>query len=171
MAVFGGSGMNDLPEWLPAIVSVDGMWDDVLAKLYVLFTTDFKGNQLFLNGIVVWYDRRILEGEKYEEGFWHLITKKDKQTGERLLDNRRAERLPWCRPVIECSDKPEIKIWNNREGSNKIRTYVWLENFDYVVILEKHNRKFGLIMFLITAYHLDGESSRRKMRKKYEKRL
>ena len=162
--------MENSPEWLPEIVNVDGEWKNVLLKLYEIFKKDFKEHKLLLGELLVWYDRRILD-DKFEEGFWHLITRKNFQSDERLLDNRRAERLPWCRPTIELSEKPEIKKWDYKEGNNKIRTYLWIEKYDYVVILEKRKQRIGEIMFLITAYHLDGDSSRKKMMDKYNKRL
>jgi len=86
--------MTKKPDWLPEIVSVDGEWDQVLARLYNIFDTDFKQTKRFFEGRPVWWDRRILAGNHYEEGFWHLITKTDQSTNERLLDPRRAERLP-----------------------------------------------------------------------------
>lgn len=118
----------------------------------------------------VWWNQRKLEGERYEEGFWHLITKTDQQSNERLLDPRRAERLPWCKPTLTNSSDPQVKVWDYREANNKIRTYVWLENWDYVIVVEKRQHNRGIIAFLITAYHLDYNSTRRNLKAKYEKR-
>ena len=86
------------PHWLPSIVTVDGEWNHVLSILYGIFDKDIKQAKRFIQGKPVWWDRRILEGEQYEEGFWHLISKDDQKTKDRLFDPRRAERLPWCGP-------------------------------------------------------------------------
>ena len=88
------------------------------------------------------------------------------------MDPRRAERLPWCRPTIEhCSD-PEVRIWDYREGNGRIRTYVWLQNYDYVVVLEKRSLRGGRsIAFLITAFYVSGGQSRSGLAKKYQRKV
>jgi hypothetical protein len=110
----------------------------------------------------------MLPGERFEEGFWHLISRTDPLSKERIADYRRAERLCWCRPVIEHSDDPVIRCWDSNAEGKRVRSYLWLEPEDYVVVLEQ--RAVDTV-FLITAYHLDGESSRRKLRRSYENRL
>lgn len=159
------------PAWLPPMISVEGDWRDIVIRLYQAFERDFKKGQPSFEGRPVWWNRRILSGETYEEGFWHLITRDDRTTGERLPDFRRAERLPWCTPTIRNDQDPGVKVWDYEEGSGKIRTYLWLESLDYVVILEKQRKgKKREAAFLVTAFHLDGESTRRSMRRKYERR-
>jgi hypothetical protein len=109
-------------------------------------------------------------GERYEEGFWHLITRDDRVVGERLLDPRRAERLPWCGPTISHPNDVSVRVWDYKEGGGRIRTYLWLEILDYVIILEKRRQRGGEIAFLITAYHVDGESQRRNLNRKFANR-
>lgn len=163
--------MTAAPNWLPDIVSVSGEWEKVLARLYRIFDHDFRQTGCSFEGILVWWDQRKLDSP-YEEGFWHLITKFDHSRQERLLDPRRSERLPWCKPTITNCDDPEVKVWDYEEARHKIRTYVWLENWDYVVILEKRELRGGrTIAFLITAFHIGGNSTRRKLRRKYEDRI
>lgn len=159
-----------LPDWLPPMLDLNGDWNDMLHDLYAVFTRDFKAGSLLLGTDRVWHDRRIVPGERYEECFWHLVTRKDASSGDRLPDFRRAERLPWCGPILQHVDDPAVKFWNYREGDGRLRTYAWLEPGDYVVILERKEKKVGMVAFLITAYHLDGESTRRNMRKRYERR-
>ena len=161
--------MSPMPQWLPSMVSVDGVWEVVLRNLYTIFEHDFKTTQPLLGGKRVFWDRRILEGNK-EEGFWHLITRTDKESGARLLDPRRAGRLPWCAPTINNSGDISVKLWNYREGNGRLRTYVWLEDWDYIIILEKRPQKLGDVFFLITAYHVDGENRKRQLRNKYAKK-
>lgn len=162
--------MGEKPEWLPDIVSVDGEWNEVLAKLYEIFEKDFNRTKLTFNGKQIWWDRRKLDGF-YEEVFWHLVTKQDSTTGDRLLDNRRAERLNWCVPIICNANDKAVKVWDFKEVSGYVRTYLWPEHFDYVVVLHKSKIRLKKeVYFLITAFHLDGESRRRSLRGKYEKR-
>ena len=51
-----------------------------------------------------------------------------------------------------------------------MRTYVWLEDWDYVVILEKRKHRIGKIAFLITAFHVEGKSRRINLERKYLKK-
>jgi hypothetical protein len=153
------------PTWLPALIDTDGNWDDVLLRLFKVFENDFIKNKFQYSSKPLIWDSRILEG-KYPEGFWHVTTREDFYTKERLPDFPRAKRLPWCKPTILNSNDPEVRLWENREdGKNKV--YIWLETLDYVVIL---HRKVKLY-FLLTAYHVDGDGSRRSLRKKYNRRI
>lgn len=170
MACIIEGGAMTRPAWLPEIVSVDGEWQEVCARLYAIFQQDIvKAGRTYENRPLCW-DRRVLDGS-YEEGFWHLISKDDPKTKERLFDPRRAERLPLCGTTISNNTDPIVKAWDYQEGRRKIRTYLWLEPFDYVIIMEKQKRGGRDIVFLITAYHVGGESTRRNLRKKYKKRL
>ncbi|MBE0658097.1 MAG: hypothetical protein IH602_10430 [Bryobacteraceae bacterium] len=158
------------PSWLPPMVSVNGDAAEVFAMLYRVFSGDFRGAPKRLSGLPVWWDRRIAD-PPYEEGFWHLITRLDKASGVRLLDPRRAERLPWCGPVIANSTAPEVAVWDYEEGSGRVRTYVWLLNHDYLVVLEKRQKRIGLVAFLVTAFHIDGPGKRADLEKKLARRV
>ena len=159
------------PSWLPDIVPVNGIWEQILARLYRVFDHDFRRSGCRFGSLPVWWDRRKLQGEKYEEGFWHLITKFDHTQGARLLDPRRAERLPWCKPTIQHLMDTAVRVWDYSEG-RQVRTYVWLESWDYVIILEKRNLRGGReIAFLITAYHVGGNQTRNKLMRKYRQRV
>jgi hypothetical protein len=170
MARIREGGRMTPPDWLPEMVSVDGGWDEVCARLYAIFQQKIVKGHLSFENRPLWWDRRVLE-ENYEEGFWHLISKDDDETKERLFDPRRAERLPWCNPVISNNSDPVVTVWDHKEGRKKIRTYLWLESFDYLIILEKQKRGGRKIAFLITAYHVSGDSTKRGLRAKYQKRL
>jgi len=154
------------PAWLPKMISVDGIWEDVLARLYEVFDRDFNIGRPCLSGIPVWWDRRITDSSIYEEGFWHLISRNDERTGDRLLDPRRAERLPWCKPTLDHTDDSAVKLWDSLEGRRR-RTYVWLEHHDYVIVFKKRRQRIGEVAFLITAYHVDGPNRRESLRRKY----
>jgi hypothetical protein len=106
-------------------------------------------------------DRRVVDG-KCEEAFWHLTTKD--QYGDRLFDARRSERLPWCRPTITNSTDAQVTAWKYEEGRSRVRLYLWLEKWDYVIVLELRPRR----LFLVTAYHVDGDSTRRSLRRKLQ---
>lgn len=169
MASTRGLRMEQMPEWLPEIISVDGEWEETLYCLYQLFDCDFKQTRRFFQSLPIRWDTTVLPGGSYEEGFWHLITQDNHQTGERLFEPRRAERLPLCGPTITNSQHEIVTVWDYMEGKKRVRTYVWLESRNYVIILERR-QKAG-IAFLLTAFHVDGPSRIRNLRRKYENRL
>ena len=51
-----------------------------------------------------------------------------------------------------------------------IRTYAWLKNYDYVVILERQKKDRGDVFMLITSFHLDFDGKRRDLQSRYERR-
>ena len=172
--------MNDKPQWLPDIICVDGDFRQVLSRLYNIFHQDFITNTPKLGDMDVWHDRRVRPGETYEEAFWHLIERDYKKDAIRSFDPRRAERLPWCAPTLNNSEKPQVKYWICNEGK-KLTCYAWLEDHDYVIILEKRtlppksvngiDKPAKTVAYLKTAYHVDGESRRRFFRKKFKQRI
>lgn len=162
--------MNSQPKWLPAIIPISGDWNKVLKQLYQIFDRDFRQTVCCFEGRDVFWDRRKIDSP-YEEGFWHLITKFDYHQNGRLVDPRRAERLPWCRATIVNSAEPEVKVWRYKEGSNRTRAYLWIEDWDYVIVLEERKHGAKAIAFLVTAFHVDGNSTRKNLQKKYAKRV
>lgn len=157
-------------DWLPPMLTLSGTWEEIVSSLYAIFEEDFKQAKPKFQHYAVWWDQRVLAGQVYEEGFWHLISRDDKSTGERVPDFRRAERLPWCAPTITHSDDNAIKVWDYRESSGQLRTYVWLEDRDYCIILEKLKRLALPAAMLITAFHVDGPSRRKSLRNKLARR-
>ena len=159
------------PDWLPELIDTDGSWGDVLGRLYEVFKADFIQGDPRYEGLPVCYDQRKLDGDPHEEGFWHLVTKTDRDTGHRLIDTPRAKRLRWCRATIDKNAPPDVLVFDFEEGSGKIRRYLWVHEFGYLVVLEKR-RQGGKdkAYSLVTAFYLDGPSSKRRIQKKYDKR-
>lgn len=165
--------MNEgLPGWLPDLTDTNGTWDEIRTRLYDVFERDFKKGQPKFKGMPVWWDRRFEGDDPHEEGFWHLVTRDDKQTGQRLLETPRAKRLAWCRATIDHCGEAEVLAFDYLEGDGRVRTYLWVKDADYVVILGKVIRKRKVVAYmLVTAFFLDGPSRRRTMQKKYDNRL
>ena len=162
--------MDEMPGFLPPILDLQGTWEEILARLYTVFCRDFKKGTVYHRGMRILYDSRILpDGSDKEEGFWHVVSKVEPGSGERLIDYRRAERLPWARPTMESDERPEIRIFDYDHGTKDIgvRRYLWLANYDYVLIFQKKKRA----LFWIMAYYIDSEGRRRDLAKRYEKRL
>ncbi len=153
------------PLWLPPLCSTSGLREQVISDLYQVFIDDFKSHGCMWNGLPVGWDRRILPGESYEEGFWHLVSRDYQKTKERHFDPLRASRLSWCKPLIEHAHDPSVTVWRERARRNRIRIHFWLEEQDYTAILEEKSvTGTGGAAFLLTAYHVDGRSTRRTLR-------
>ena len=171
------------PVWLPDPIEYHGDWDSFVRVLYRVFETDFKQGQPQYQNCPIWHDRRINQKDKYgfEEGFWHLVTKDDwvwnpakrKKEKQRLPELKRAARLPWTKPIFNHDSKPEIKVWDFEEGMrrNIVRRYIWLEEYDFVVILEKQTKKKGDVFMLITSFIVDYEAKRKDLQSRYKRRI
>ena len=69
------------PAWLPNLVSLTGQLDDYLEMLHGIFTVDISEANLMFQGMPVRWNRRIREG-KWEETFWHIVSKDVGTTGQ-----------------------------------------------------------------------------------------
>ncbi len=154
------------PEWLPELFPVNPWTAETYEQLYEVFCNDFIESQPRYKGQNVWFFPEKEDGK--EKIFWHLTSREDSESGGRLPDPPRSERLPWVRPMLEQSEKPEILTWDHEEGDGSIKTYVWLEHFDFVVIMKKYpdgRRR------LVTAFWLEYGNAKRKLRKKYKRKI
>jgi hypothetical protein len=154
------------PKWLPELFPVNPWQQDTYEALYRVFERDFKVSPPVYAGQPVWFFPEM-EGRK-EKIFWHLTSRDDKEAGGRLPDFRRCERLPWVRSMLDHSDKPEILAWDHDEGDGTVKTYVWLESYDFVVIMKKYSNGRRR---LITSFWVEYGNTKRKLRKKYERRI
>ena len=166
MACKGVLEMTRLPDWLPTMVAVNPWTQDTFDTLYSIFTRDFKDSQPTYKGYIVWFFPEMDGGK--EVVFWHLTHRDDKETGERLPNFRRCERLPWARKMLDNPDKPEVLAWDYKEGDRSIKTYVWLKDYDYLVLLKKY-RNGG--RRLVTSYYIDYPHKRRMLERKYSQRV
>ena len=158
--------MIKIPNFLPEILKLKGSWDEIIKLLYSIFEKDFKITKTRHCGLNIIYDSRILkDGDGKEEGFWHVISKFDSQTNERLIDYRRAERLPWAKPIMESEKCEELIIFDYDHGNARkgIRRYIWLKNHDYVIVLRNKVKFF----FWITAFYIDKSGTRKDLHRRY----
>lgn len=154
------------PEWLPELLDLSGYDTGTTQWLYEQFICDFIPARCCLDGRPVWIDRRVLD-DLFEEGFWHVVTRDNKDVAQRQPDFRRAERLLWCAAVIRNAGDGAVRRWTYREGNGKHRVYLWLYEWDYLVILEPQMTRDKPIYKLVTAYHLDNDHEKRKLESKY----
>lgn len=153
------------PEWLPDLVLFEdfgGDWSKYVDVLYKFFEKDFILDKAYIQNIPV----NLLKGKSYERkecAFWHIISEGSEEE-KRQPDLRRCERIRWPRPIIEHSIDEKILVWENIRGSD-IRTLLWFEEFEYIVILIKRKRYF----LLLTAYPVFEEHQKVKFKKDYIK--
>lgn len=136
---------------LPEEVAVDGEWNAVLMDLYRIFSETFIDDPVRMNGRKVIFDRRKIDDD-LEEGFWHLITRK--QNGERLPDFARARKLNWIRPICENIGEQGVSCWRYLEGSGRWRVYLWLEEENYVLIFEE----LTYVYKIVTSFSIDASN-------------
>jgi len=158
--------MRSKPDWLPKMYPVNPWTEKTYELLYEIFQKDFVNTQPQYRGYVVWFFPEKEDGK--EVVFWHLTSREDNAVGERIPDLRRSERLPWARPMLDNPDKPEVLDWDYEEGDGSIKTYVWLKDYDYLVVLKKY--KDGRRR-LITSFWIEYQNFRDKLEKKYKQRF
>jgi len=148
------------PNWLPEALrysDFNGEWDRFLVKVYEIFERDFKKSRPSYRGFPLDYDSKIEDGK--EAVFWHLTSQYDEKTGNREMDLRRCERIPWPSPIIEHSQDKKLSVWKNKRGK-EIRILLWLEGMDYLVVLKESRNT----VILLTAYCTDRDHTRNKLR-------
>ncbi|NMC49897.1 MAG: hypothetical protein GYA47_10830 [Desulfovibrio sp.] len=152
--------------WLPEMAKVNPWTDRTLEYLYAIFLEDIKHFPLQYAGYDVWFFSDMEDGK--EVLFWHLTSREDKETKERIPDMRRSERLPWVNPCIENYSDSDLLCWDYEEGNRTIKTYVWLKDKDFVVIMKKYKNNSRR---LVTSFFIDYESKRKNLAMKYKNRI
>ena len=156
--------MNGNTVLLPSLVLMEDYqsdWQQYLEAIYQCFCQDFVTSKPYFE------DKRfalkkhpMIKGK--EATFWHLITE-GKVEDERLPDLRRCERIRWPRVIIKAHDSGLMKCWrNNRKGEERV--VIALEDFSYAVVLADR----GNYVLLWTAFCVEREHMRQKLRKEYE---
>lgn len=153
------------PDWLPDLFPVNPWTEQTYDLLYNIFARDFKESQPCYRGQTIWFFDDMEDSK--EAIFWHLTSRKDKN-GERFPDLRRSERLPWARPMLDHAAKPEVVDWDYEEDDGDIKTYVWLKDYDYLMILKKYRDGRRR---LITSFWIEYDNFKRKLAKKYDNRI
>ena len=157
--------MSVPPDWLPSLILLDdhgGNWERYIEAVYDVFERDFVLSKPLFQGQRLGLKRHPFDQGK-EVTFWHMTSEGDREA-ERLPDLRRCERIGWVRAIIEHSDDPLVKAWENQRGSES-RLCLWLEQHEYLVVLAKR-RSYTLPW---TAYTVTKPHQKRKQQKDYER--
>jgi len=160
--------MNQSPDWLEPLIRLEDFNGDseaYIANLFSVFTRDFINTIPTFRGKKIFYDKKDDAGKP--QAFTHITTEENRQTKQRELCLRRCERIAWIKAVIEHANDPKILVWEREQKTSKrraVRTFLFLENEDFLVILQEI--KWG--HYLITAIYVDNPNQKRKHLKAYE---
>ena len=154
-------GSNLLLPPLVLLEDYENDWFRYFDVIYNFFYQDFVISKPHVEGKRFALKRYPLIKGK-EATFWHIISEGEVEN-ERLPDLRRCERIRWPRPIIEAIKFNHVKWWRNKR-KDETRIVIALEDFSYVVVLADR----GDYVLLWTAYCVEQEHRRRKLRKEYE---
>lgn len=164
MFLFGKVGMENKDYFeLPEIIELSqygGNFHAYLEAIYKLFKRDFIDNRPTYRGVRLGLKRYPLSQDK-EATFWHMTsTGEDEATRE--PDLRRLERIQWPAPMINHSEHPYLKVWENTRG-DKTNILIFHEKENYLVVL----RKAKNYILPWTAYMIEYPSRKRKLLEEY----
>jgi len=138
-----------------------GDWNRYVEALYLCFSRDFVADKPTLNGRPFKLKRHPMSQNK-ECTFWHVISEGEDEES-RIPDMRRCERLCWIRPLIESVGTDRVLCWN--QTTKRDRILVALPDFSFKVVVADR----GDYLLLWTAYCLEYEHQRHKLKKDFEK--
>ncbi|HQT01967.1 MAG TPA: hypothetical protein PLU46_03795 [Thiotrichales bacterium] len=147
--------------------------------LYAFFHRDFIQNKTLLAQSILVDPQSQLKEDGKECTFWHLTSRenmksvKNKDTGRyeqvkvRLPDYARSSRIEWVKQIIVNHDHDDVLCFYHKEtqGKKQIRYYLWADQDDFVVILQKLGRSSS---FLVTSFYIDYEGKRVEFQRRYE---
>ncbi|WP_163556231.1 hypothetical protein [Helicobacter suis] len=136
---------------------------------YQQFKKDFIETPSYLSGCV-YIDPYMPPGKpnNKEKAFWHIITRGDKSTesGKRIFDPQRACRVGWIKNVIMDYAKEHVRLFYYYE-KRSIRLYLWLYEFDFIVILQRKSQKAKGV-FIVTSFYIDKNHNKKTYYDRYE---
>ncbi len=155
------------PPWLPDLVRFEdygGDWARYLDAAYEVYRRDFVIFKASFEGRRVSLKRHPIHRGK-DATFWHIVSSGAVEA-DRLPDLRRFERIGWPRAIIDHASDPNVLVWENTRRGDR-RVCLWLPPADYLVVLAKRST----YTLLWTAYRVEREHTKRKLRKEYEQAL
>lgn len=161
--------MDSDADWLPDLIPFSryGNWGAFLDAIHERFLDDFVRSK------PTWPGKRFnLKRHPEYDGksatFWHIISEGPIED-ERMPDLRRCEQIAWPRAIITAfpNRKPregDRMVWwkNQRKGESRI--LLALTDFSYLVVMADR----GSYIMLWTAYPVEKEHQRRKLRRDFE---
>jgi hypothetical protein len=159
-ADMGNNEYFNLPD-LIELSEFGGDFHKYLEAVYECFKQDFIAKRPVFRGVRLGLKKYPLSQDK-EATFWHM-TSEGEDEATREPDLRRMERIKWPAPMINQSEHPYLKVWENTRG-NKTNVLIFHEDEGYLVVL----RKAKDYILPWTAYLVTYKSRKEKLLKEYE---
>ena len=137
----------ELPE-LITLPEYGGNFDAYLEAVYELFKKDFIEKRPVFRGTRLGLKKHPLESGK---------------EATRNPDLRRMERIRWPAALINDSEHPYLKVWENKRG-NKANVLIFHEREKYLVVL----RKGSDYLIPWTAYLVTYRNQKERLLKEYK---
>lgn len=152
--------------WLPPLHMEEDFptEEDWIEAAYKLFRADFVHSRAGFDGLVVTLQVGDGNGDGRGEAFWHLTSEKDRQTGKRERKPERCRRIRWPRPILDATGRPQIRVWTSTRPKRATRLLVAVDDFSYVVVMEK----LPSSALLITAYDVPYRNQREDNRREWQ---
>lgn len=155
---------NDDHFKLPKIIELTDYKGDFhlyFEAVYALFKRDFIDNKPTYRGVPLHLKHCQLSQGK-DATFWHMTSKGENEE-TRTPDFRRLERIQWPAPMINHSEHPYLKVWENTRGNNTNILILHNEE-NYLLVL----RRAKDYIMPWTAYLIEHKSRKRKLIQEYE---
>lgn len=152
------------PLTFPALVYLNdynGNFDDYFQAVYAVFEHHFIRSQPLFNGVRVSAQKFPLV-DNIHRTFYH-ITHEGEHENNRSPDFRRMERIRYPKFLIRSFPHDHILVWKNQRGRDT-RILIFNETEGYLTVLTERK---GFNLFW-TAYYIDQNHSKRKLKKEYE---
>lgn len=146
----------------------EGSFAEYVDQLYWQYQAMLDGRTLQLWGKPVVSSSPVRGVDGRERRFWHLVTEAGPPCGTRRVVNlRRCETLPRVWALLErlSGADPRVLWWSERSrdrNGGKATLMVASTDFGLYVVLREQRDRFKLV----TAYPVDGEDRRRRLRER-----
>lgn len=150
--------------YLPNLIMLNefgGNFQEYLEAVYECFKQDFIVQRPVFRGTRLGLKKYPLSQDK-EATFWHM-TSEGADEATRIPDLRRMERIKWPALMINRSEHPYLKVWENSRR-NKTNILIFHEDEGYLVVL----RKAKDYILPWTAYLVEYDFRREKLLKEYK---
>ncbi len=111
---------------------------DELEEIYNNFKATFVDKDFIFEGLKVKINilpAKPKEYSKFNDTFYHLITRDHSVAGMRVFEIHRANRIHWINCILENSKDESIKYYKAKI-KEKCREHFWLFKKDFMVVLE-----------------------------------
>lgn len=164
-----------MADWLPPLclfANHGNHWGRYEEFLYSRFRRDFIVQPPRIGREVVHVNLAPVVNGK-EESFWHLVTETEhvvrdgKEMPERVPNFRRCERIDWPGAILREGESERVRVWRERRPDGR-RIVHALADFSYLVALAIRGEGR---LYLATAFPVDEDGRRIRLRKQYERFL